>query len=172
MNFWSLLNIFEIKFKYKFSILSKGGVTGLIQVTPRVNRRSRPYKRESSAADSIAHFSSFSRVFASFFVQELSRSPGIIPEPRSKSRGPEDPEKCDSRAEALPARSSIFVKIFQIYRRILLLQAVVLSDHLLIKWVCSYFLLTHNYEVFYIIYVLCVYFVVMCVNVYSLSSIL
>ena len=113
---------------------------------------------EGPAVYGCYFLSSLSR-FTSFCVPEVPRSPGNIPETRSKSRDPEDPEKCGSRAEALPARSSIFVKIFQIYRRILLLQVVVLSDHLLIKWVCSYFLLTHNYEVFYTKYVLCVYFV-------------
>ena len=63
----------------------------------------------------------------------ISRSPDIIPEPRSKIRSPEDPEERYSRAEALPARSPVFVKIFQIYGETLLLQAVVLPDHLLIK---------------------------------------
>ena len=82
--------------------------------TPRVRARLSLYKRNPKAADSFANFLSSLSRFASFCVPEISRSPGIVPEARGKSRDPEDPEKCGSRAEALPARSSIFVEIFQI----------------------------------------------------------
>ena len=93
---------------------------------------------EGPAVYGCYFLSSLSR-FASICVPEVPRSPGNIPKSRSKSRDPEDPEKCGSRAEALPARSSIFVEIFQICWGLLLLQVVVLSDHLLIKWVYTTF---------------------------------
>ena len=82
--------------------------------TPRVRARLSLYKRNPKAADSFANFSSSFSHFASVCVPEIPRSPGIVLKPRSKSRDPEDPEKCGSRAEALPARSSIFEEIFQI----------------------------------------------------------
>ena len=82
--------------------------------TPRVRARLSLYKRLARAAESFVHFLSSLSRFASICVLEMPRSPGIILEPRGKSRDPEDPEKCGSRAEALPARSSIFVEIFQI----------------------------------------------------------
>ena len=108
-------------------------------IMPSVRARLSLYKRLARAAESFVHFLSSLSRFASICVPEIPRSPGIILEPRSKSRDPEDPEKCGSRAEALPARSLIFVEIFQICWGLLLLQAVVLSDHLLIKWVYTTF---------------------------------
>ena len=136
MNFRSLLNKLYLFLNQKSGII-RSRVTSPIRRTPRVLRRvstlqmthalmiseastprvlrgSSLYKRNPKAADSFANFFSSLSRFASFCVPEIPRSPGIILEPRGKSRDPEDPEKCGSRVEALPARSSIFIEIFQI----------------------------------------------------------
>ena len=84
----------------------------LRSITPRVPRSYAPRNPEDQAIKGgpkqllfFCKILILSSLFASICVPIIPRSPGIIPEPRSEIRSPENPEERYSRAEALPARS-------------------------------------------------------------------
>ena len=166
-------------------------------VRPAYVRGFSSYKRGSEGSRvSFANSILLSSLLSRFVCRLYPEAPVIFPSPEARSEAPRIPKSVIPEPKPCPRGARFFVKIFQIYGETLLLQAVVLPDRLPIrwvyspfsihdiiqviveciweygKWVCSHF---HSnailWSILYKIRAMCIYFAVICVNVYSLSSI-